>query len=134
MRSPMRAALADSARYGIPGPAGQLTDGRPGLGQPGPGQPVPPPPITPPRVWLDHAQWPGRLYERLLEQRIVMASGHLDDVAATRLSAQLLTLDAEGDDPIRLELQGLDADLPGGRADTARAGRLLARRTGAGLR
>jgi hypothetical protein len=38
-----------------------------------------------------------------------MASGHLDDVAATRLSAQLLTLDAEGDDPIRLELQGRPA-------------------------
>jgi ATP-dependent Clp protease protease subunit len=30
----------------------------------------------------------------------------------TRLSAQLLTLDAEGDGPIRLELQNLQADLP----------------------
>lgn len=40
-----------------------------------------------------------------------MASGLLDGEAATRLSAQLLTLDAEGDDPIRLELQGLDAEL-----------------------
>src|SRR6185312_15830433 len=36
----------------------------------------------------------------------------LDGEAATVLCAQLLTLDAEGDQPIRLELQGLDAELP----------------------
>ena len=65
------------------------------------------------RVWIDpHAGWPDRLFERLLEQRIVLAAGVLDDAAATRLSAQLLTLDAEGDGPIRLELQNLRADLP----------------------
>jgi ATP-dependent Clp protease protease subunit len=57
-------------------------------------------------------QWPARVYERLFEQRIVMAQGHLDDEAATRLCAQLLTLDAEAAEPIRLELQGLDAELP----------------------
>ena len=53
-----------------------------------------------------------KLHERLLKQRIVLASGVLDEQAATRLSAQLLTLDAEGDRPIRLELQNLQADLP----------------------
>ena len=52
------------------------------------------------------------MYQRLLEQRIVLASGHLDDETATVLCAQLLTLDAEGDGPVRLELQGLDAELP----------------------
>ena len=57
-------------------------------------------------------QWPARVYERLLEQRIVMAQGHLDGEAATRLCAELLTLDAEAAKPIRLELQGLDAELP----------------------
>jgi ATP-dependent Clp protease protease subunit len=41
-----------------------------------------------------------------------MVHGLLDGEAATRLCAQLLTLDAEGDEPIRLELQGLDAELP----------------------
>ena len=41
-----------------------------------------------------------------------MAHGHLDGEAATRLAAQLLTLDAEGTAPIRLELQNLSADLP----------------------
>jgi ATP-dependent Clp protease protease subunit len=64
-------------------------------------------------VWLDpHAEWTSRLYERLLARRIVMASGLLDDDAASRLSAQLLTLDAEQEDPIRLELQNLRAELP----------------------
>ena len=65
------------------------------------------------RVWLDPlADWQASLYQRLLEKRIVLASGILDDEAAARLSAQLLTLDAEGDQPIRLELQNLRAELP----------------------
>jgi len=93
-----------------------------GPGQPGvprwpvpPGWPQPPgapdPVSAPTQVWLNPGGWPAGLYERLLEQRIVIASGLLDGEAATRLSAQLLTLDAEGDDPIRLELQSLSADL-----------------------
>ena len=102
-------------------PGGPFQPGEP----PGPGSPrrpltpswpqVTPPaqdPVSPTRVWLDpHADWKGRLYERLLEKRIVLAAGILDDDAATRLSAQLLTLDAEQDQPIRLELQNLRAEL-----------------------
>jgi ATP-dependent Clp protease, protease subunit len=69
-------------------------------------------PAAPVRVWLDPlADWQASLYERLLKKRIVLASGPLDDQAAARLSAQLLTLDAEGDKPIRLELQNLRAEL-----------------------
>jgi ATP-dependent Clp protease protease subunit len=75
--------------------------------------PSAPEPATPVRVWVDpHADWQGQLNARLLERRIVMAAGVLDTDAATRLSAQLLTLDAEGDGPIRLEMQNLRADLP----------------------
>src|SRR5712691_3980442 len=74
--------------------------------------PSPPDPVPPTRVWLDpHADWKNSLYERLLAKRIVLASGFLDDDAAARLSAQLLTLDAEQKDPIRLELQNLRAEL-----------------------
>jgi ATP-dependent Clp protease protease subunit len=62
-------------------------------------------------VWLDPVEPRGGLYERLMEQRIVMAHGHLGDEPATRLCAQLLTLDAEGDGPIRFEMQNLSADL-----------------------
>ena len=101
------------------------TPSRPGEpGWPGtphtPGWPATPPPVSPEplpaspvRVWLDPlADWQASLYQRLLEKRIVLASGILDDEAAARLSAQLLTLDAEGDKPIRLELQNLRAKLP----------------------
>jgi ATP-dependent Clp protease, protease subunit len=116
------------ARAGdFPGPGRPGRPGGPEFPSPGtpswPGTPLPgsprqpgtpdPGPVPPTRVWLDpHASWQATLYERLLEQRIVLASGVLDDEAATRLSAQLLTLDAEGSGPIRLELQNLQAELP----------------------
>ena len=96
-------------------PRPPMPPGRPGPperpAQP-PQPPRPNPAIQPTRVWVEQGEWPGRLYERLLNQRIVMAAGCLDGEAATRLCAQLLTLDAEGEGPIRLELHSLDADLP----------------------
>ena len=101
-------------------PGGPPRPGEPGWpsrpGEPGwPGLPGTPPaqaPVSPTRVWLDpHADWKAKLYERLLEKRIVLASGPLDDDAAARLSAQLLTLDAESVEPIRLELQNVRAEL-----------------------
>jgi ATP-dependent Clp protease protease subunit len=77
---------------------------------PGPAEPdtVPGPART--QVWFPPAE-PVSVYEQLLQRRIVLANGHLTDETATRLCAQLLTLDAEGDDPIRFELQNLGADL-----------------------
>jgi ATP-dependent Clp protease protease subunit len=77
-----------------------------------PATPRPPLPTLPARLWPDpHDGWRTTLYERLLAKRIVLASGFLDDDAAARLSAQLLTLDAEEKKPIRLELQNLRAEL-----------------------
>jgi len=99
---------------GGPSVPGTPPPGRPSYpwGPPSPGTPGPDP-VPPARVWLDpHAGWQDMLSERLLEQRIVLASGVFDDPAATRLSAQLLTLDAEGGGPVRLELQNLQAELP----------------------
>jgi ATP-dependent Clp protease, protease subunit len=98
-------------------PGAPSTPGRPGTPLT-PRWPATPPPaqaplVSPTRVWLDpQADWRISLYERLLQKRIVLVSGVLDDDAAARLSAQLLTLDAEGDKPIRLELQNLRAELP----------------------
>jgi ATP-dependent Clp protease, protease subunit len=87
---------------GVPFPGRPRSPGRPDPG-----------PVPPTRVWLDpNGGWQDKLFERLLERRIVLASGLLDEAAATRLSAQLLTLDAEGDGPIRLELQNLQSELP----------------------
>ncbi len=104
-----------------PRPGHPRVPGQPEVpGVPGwPGRPQPPaappayPATSPARGWVaDQGAWPGALYQRLMERRIVLASGRLDTEAATLLSAQLLTLDAEGDQPVRLELQGLEAELP----------------------
>ncbi len=105
---------------GIPPPRPNIPQ-RPAV-PPGPDIPprpdIPPmPPITPPpdissvRARPDISQWPDRVYERLFERRVVLAHGQLDDEAATSLCAQLLTLDAEANEPIRLEVQGLTAEL-----------------------
>lgn len=53
----------------------------------------------------------GWLRERLLGQRIVLIQGHLDSETATNLSAQILSLDAAGDDPVQLRLDSRDGDL-----------------------
>ena len=108
-----RASRAGRPRHPVPGvpPASRrpACSGRTGFPSAPPSVPGPLPPT---RVWLDpDADWTGALYERLLAKRIVLASGMLDDEAAARLSAQLLTLDAERDEPIRLELQNLRAEL-----------------------
>jgi len=124
----MSAASTPGWPGGPPAPGGPDIPGRPwGPGTPpgvprvpgapgGPANPGVPPgspgPVPQTRVWMDpHAEWQDLLYARLLEKRIVMASGILDSDAATRLSAQLLTLDAEGSEPIRVEMQNLQADL-----------------------
>jgi ATP-dependent Clp protease, protease subunit len=49
------------------------------------------------------------LQEQLFERRIVLVTGPLDDVAAARAAAALLTLGASGNGPIELHL-----DSPGG--------------------
>jgi ATP-dependent protease ClpP protease subunit len=97
-------------RPGEPGwPGIPLTPGWPSTSPPARPEPSP---ASPTRVWLDPlADWQASLHGRLLKRRIVLASGVLDDDAAARLSAQLLTLDAEGSQPIRLELQNLRGEL-----------------------
>lgn len=44
------------------------------------------------------------LRDRLLAHRLVLLFGYLDDAAATRAAAQILLLEAEGDDPITVRL------------------------------
>jgi ATP-dependent Clp protease, protease subunit len=101
----------------------QPGDPRPGLPGPPeipspPGVPRPPqvphrpqPAVAPPWFAPDRSLWPGQVYERLFDRRIVLAHGNLDGEAATSLCAQLLTLDAEMNEPIRLEVQTLTAEL-----------------------
>ena len=51
------------------------------------------------------------LARRLLEQRVVVLHGPLDDLSVTRISAELMTLDAEGDDPVTLRVDCGEAGL-----------------------
>jgi ATP-dependent Clp protease protease subunit len=55
--------------------------------------------------------WSDALAQRLFEQRVVLVHGPLDDVTATRLAAELMTLDAEGDAAVSLRVDCADGTL-----------------------
>jgi len=76
-------------------------------------QPRPPSPPGPGggRFDLGH-----ELFERLLERRIVVVSGHLDAELATMATAQLMAVDGSGEGPIELHLWCPEADLDAGQA------------------
>jgi ATP-dependent Clp protease, protease subunit len=63
----------------------------------------------------DEPDRPGDVHSlvrrRLLERRVVVVSGELDTTTATDVAAQLMLLDATGDEPIELHLSCPDADL-----------------------
>jgi ATP-dependent Clp protease protease subunit len=56
-------------------------------------------------------EWSDVLAKRLFEQRVVLLSGTLDDVTATRAAAELMTLDGEGDTPVALRIDCADGSL-----------------------
>jgi len=51
------------------------------------------------------------LARRLLDQRVVLLHGPLDEPTATRVSAELMTLDADGDDAVTLRIDCGEAAL-----------------------
>jgi ATP-dependent Clp protease protease subunit len=51
------------------------------------------------------------LARRLLAQRVVLLHGPLDDLSVTRVAAELMTLDAEGDDAVTLRVDCGEAAL-----------------------
>jgi ATP-dependent Clp protease protease subunit len=51
------------------------------------------------------------LARRLMEQRVVLLHGPLSDATVTRVSAELMTLDAEGDDAVTLRIDCGEASL-----------------------
>jgi len=51
------------------------------------------------------------LAERLLAQRVLALAGELDEEIVNRSVATLALFDADGDDPVRLRLSGVSADL-----------------------
>lgn len=71
--------------------------GRPGWpGPPGPGAPADPPGAGPP--------WADQLRGQLAARRIVMLRGFLDDDLAGQVAAELMMLDATGDDAVTLHV------------------------------
>jgi len=54
---------------------------------------------------------PPWLQEKLFERRIVFVTGRLDDALASQAAAQIMTLDASGDEPIDVVLGSLDGTL-----------------------
>jgi ATP-dependent Clp protease protease subunit len=60
---------------------------------------------------MSDGDWTQMLAQRLFEQRVVLLQGPLDDLTATRVSAELMTLDAEGDGPVSLRIDSADGSL-----------------------
>jgi ATP-dependent Clp protease, protease subunit len=82
--------------------------------RPNPWQPEPRPSAAPGPVSATASLVVGApdwLAERLLDRRLVALAGTLDDETANRTVAELALLDASGDDPVRLRLSGVTADL-----------------------
>jgi len=55
--------------------------------------------------------WSDTLARRLYDQRVVLLRGPLNDMTATRVAAELMTLDAEGDEAISLRVDCGDGTL-----------------------
>jgi ATP-dependent Clp protease protease subunit len=75
---------------------------------------VAPGPPSPPEPGPPHDTHHESVRDRLFAQRVVFLWGPLDLAAASQLAAELMTLDASGDDPVQLHI-----DSPGGTLDAA---------------
>lgn len=73
--------------------------------------PTPAPSATPQWIAAPPAKDDDWLVQRLFDNRIVLVHGVLDRDAATRLTAQLLALDAAAQRPIRIQIDSPAADL-----------------------
>lgn len=86
--------------------------------QPGPSTPpMPPVPVVPvPGAPAPADDLRSRIYDQLLSRRTVLLDRPLDGETSMWVTAQLMTLDADGDDPIELIVNS-----PGGPLDAASA-------------
>jgi ATP-dependent Clp protease, protease subunit len=70
-----------------------------------------PPDSEPTGAWRGPEPLADIMARRLLAQRVVLLHGPLDDVSVTRVAAELMTLDAEGDDAVTLRVDCGEAAL-----------------------
>ena len=78
---------------------------------PRPGEHPTPQPILPSWFEPSSINLERELADRLLEQRVIVVGGRLDDALSSHVAAQLLLLDVRGTDPITMHLSTADADL-----------------------
>jgi ATP-dependent Clp protease, protease subunit len=67
--------------------------------------------LPPGPVDRGHEPMSDVLARRLLAERVVLLHGPLDELSGTRVSAELMTLDADGDEPVTLRVDCADAGL-----------------------
>jgi ATP-dependent Clp protease protease subunit len=60
---------------------------------------------------MEPTDWTQTLAQRLFEQRVILLHGPLDDASVARASAELMTLDAEGDEPVSLRVDSGEGSL-----------------------
>jgi ATP-dependent Clp protease, protease subunit len=70
-----------------------------------------PPAPGPPGAGPDPEPLSDLVARRLLAQRVVLLHGPLDDLSVTRVAAELMTLDADGDDAVTLRVDCGEAAL-----------------------
>lgn len=56
-------------------------------------------------------RWDDWLRGRMFDRRVVVLNGTLDDACSSRLAAELMTLDATGDEPVRMMVDSGDGTL-----------------------
>ncbi|MER7251553.1 ATP-dependent Clp protease proteolytic subunit [Kribbella sp. NPDC000426] len=90
---------------------------------PSPGPAIPPNPAVPPQPgvspqpilpsWYEPTSisLEQELADRLLAQRTILVDGRLDDPLGSHVAAQLLLLDARGNEPITLQLSSSESEL-----------------------
>jgi ATP-dependent Clp protease protease subunit len=77
---------------------------------PGPERPAPQP-ILPSWYEPTSITLERELADRLLAERVILLGGRLDDTLANHVASQLLLLNAQGNEPVKLHLSATDADL-----------------------
>ena len=99
-------------------PTATWPPGRPEIPAPWPGRPpVQPPerptpqPILPSWLEPEPIGLERELADRLLEQRVIIVGGRLNDAMASLVAAELLLLDARGSDPITMHISSPEAEL-----------------------
>ncbi|NIK58904.1 ATP-dependent Clp protease proteolytic subunit [Kribbella shirazensis] len=91
----------------IPGPQ---RPGTPRPREPGPERTTPQP-ILPSWYEPSSINLEREVADRLLAERVILVGGRLDDALAGHVAAQLLLLDAQSNDPVKLHLSSAEADL-----------------------